>query len=179
MTTIEKTAELIIAHYNKYPLLEIVDLFKYLFQSSFGCEHLVSSLQAVTDYIIKEYKDMQKDTNMQIEPLDGDYSRVGLGYIGLGVDTKTFGELFFRSAKKEAEGLVRLEEKIGVLKVLITTGHLPFSISEFESQLGEWQSLGYPAVRHSETFRNNYHPAYRVIANEYLPVIESAVNTHN
>ena len=50
-----KTAKLLISHYCNYPKMEIQDMLKYIFQSSFGCEHMVSSQNFATDYIKREY----------------------------------------------------------------------------------------------------------------------------
>ena len=174
MSSKERSRELIIGHCEKYPLLQMRDLFKYVYQSAFGCEHLVSSAEAVTDYLRKEYETMPPGTNKTVEALDGDYSRVGLGLIGEELSAERLAELFCLSAKAEPEGRERLEEKLGIIRELIYEGKIPFSISELESLLDEWRSAGYPAIRHSEAFRKAYHPAYRVIANEYLPLINDS-----
>ena len=39
---------------------------------------------------------------------------------------------------------------------------------EFEEKRCEWAKKGYPALHHSDEFRNEYHPAYRVISNKYV-----------
>jgi D-alanyl-D-alanine carboxypeptidase len=54
----EKTRLMLLEHYHKYPKLQIQDLFKFIYQSSFGCEHLVSSLEKATLYIAKEYENI-------------------------------------------------------------------------------------------------------------------------
>ena len=56
-----KTRELLIEHYNKYPLLKTEDIFKYVFQSAFGCEHLASDLGAALAYMEKEYAEVPED----------------------------------------------------------------------------------------------------------------------
>ena len=42
-------------HCQTYPKLQVQDILKFLHQSTFGCEHLVSSLETATEYIEKEY----------------------------------------------------------------------------------------------------------------------------
>ena len=49
-----KTSKLLISHYNNFPKMEIQDMLKYIFQSSFGCEHMISSQDFATDYIKKD-----------------------------------------------------------------------------------------------------------------------------
>ena len=76
--------------------------------------------------------------------------------------------IFFVSAKKEPYGFSDLENKLTVAKLLIKEGLFPFSLNEFEDSVEKWKKSGYPAVRHSESFRTHYHPSYRVISNEYV-----------
>ena len=77
------------------------------------------------------------------------------------------------SAKKEASGREELKEKLSVALTLAESGELPFPVTELRGAINEWQKNDYCAVRHSETFRQAYAPAYRVVANKYarfLPV---------
>ena len=48
MSTNEVTRNLLAEHYKKYPELQLQDIFKYIYQSSFGCEHMVPSLDALS-----------------------------------------------------------------------------------------------------------------------------------
>ena len=47
----KNTRALLLEHYRRYPKLGAEDVFKYLYQSSFGCEHLVSDEERVLCYI--------------------------------------------------------------------------------------------------------------------------------
>ena len=47
-------------------------------------------------------------------------------------------------------------------------GELPLDINDFNEKLRKWRDMGYPAIHHSEDFRSEYRPAYRVIANRYV-----------
>ena len=177
MTHNEKTRTLILEHYKKYPMMEIADLFKFLFQSSFGCEHMVSSLEGAIEYIKRESATVsdEKADGELIDLLDGDYVRVHLGYLKHGIDADTLGKLFYLSAKTEADGKMRLKDKLGVARALVCESALPFSLEDFDGAVEKWRELGYPAIHHSDTFRREYHPAYRVIATEFiekLPILQ-------
>ena len=50
-----QTRDLLIRHHRTYPRMQIQDLFKFLFQSAFGCEHLVSNRDAAIAYIDEEF----------------------------------------------------------------------------------------------------------------------------
>jgi thymidylate kinase len=156
----EKTRDLLLKHYRKYPLLRAEDIFKYLFQSAFGCEHLVSDLSAALNYIKKERESTVSLPTL--DELDGEYTRVHISCLA----PETLAKLFCLSAKKE-EGLAALKAKLEVAKELVAEGSLPIDGEEFAQKLDAWRTAGYPALHHSEAFRAAYHPAYRVIANKY------------
>lgn len=167
----EATRKRLIEHYNAYPALQAEDVFKYLFQSAFGCEHLVSNQEAALAYIKREYETVSKTAEPYIEPLDGEYSRVHLSYLNAGLLPEALAKLFCLSAKKEEDGKAALEQKIEVAKELVASGALPLDNDEFTQKLATWKDLGYPAVHHSDAFRTAYKPAYRVIANRYAELL--------
>lgn len=79
------TKSQILNQFQTYPQLELQDLMKFLYQSSFGCEHLLSNPDTVKKQIQQEL-DTKLDTCNSIEYLDGDYVRLHLNY-GLSVNT--------------------------------------------------------------------------------------------
>lgn len=164
----EKTRKLLIEHCQMYPLLQIQDIFKYLYQSSFGCEHMISSSDFVIDYIRKEWEENRGKDKMFIDTLDGDYSRVHLNFLSHGLSAETLGRIFVASAKSEINGKEDLEDKLRTAMELVQEGRLPFSAENFQKNVESWKRSGYPPVHHSDIFRNNYHPAYRVVANSFL-----------
>ena len=168
----EQTHARLIRHYQDRPNLQAQDLFKYLFQSAYGCEHLVSNEQAALRYIQSEYASMGERAECRIEPLDGNYSRVHLGVLQKGLRPETLARLFCLSAQKE-DGKEQLKHSLEVAQELVQSGEIPLDVARFAQALQEWQAFGCPAIHHSEAFRAAYSPAYRVIANRYadfLPV---------
>lgn len=167
----EKTERLLWEHYQLYPELQLRDIFKFLHQSSYGCEHLVMDLDIVTEYISREAKENQTYSGDLTEPLDGDFCRVNLDWIKAGLSAETLGKLFVLSAISIENAKELLEEKLSVLREMISKGLLPFTKEEAEKGIEEWKAEGYPACRHSDTFRRNYFPAYRVIKKEYAMLL--------
>ena len=164
----ERTRESLINHYKAYPKSETTDIFKYIFQSAFGCEHLVSNRSAAEEYIRREYESAAPTGACCIDKLDGDYSRVHLSCLGDGLTAETLSKIFCLSAKKEPNGEEGLLQKLKIAAKLIESGELPIEKENFDKKLAEWQASGFPAVHHSDTFRAEYRPAYRVIANKYV-----------
>ena len=164
----ESTRELIITHYHTYPKLQIQDIFKYLHQSTFGCEHMISSLENAKERITDEYPNISSKDICNIEPLDGLYSRVPLSYLNNGLSIDTFSKLFFLTSKSNNGTTELLNQKLQIIGELIIEKILPFSLDEFNHLVEEWASKGYPAIHHSDIFRKEYKPAYRVISNDYI-----------
>ena len=162
----KNTRALLLEHYRRYPKLEADDVFKYLYQSSFGCEHMVSDEERVLGYIRREYESLTDQPTLT-DKLDGAYTRVHLSALRGGLTPETLARLFCLSAKKEQDGKSALESKLSAVRELIKEGLLPLDVNDFDKKLADWREADYPALHHSETFRAEYHPAYRVIADRY------------
>jgi hypothetical protein len=158
-------------HVSRYPKLEIEDIFKYLFQSSFGCEHLVQSREHALSYIKREYEGLSGKESPFTDPLDGGYSRVHLSWLNAGLSPETLTKLFCLSARVETDGRSMLLEKLETATQMVRDGELPFDANSFDSALALWKKNDFPAIHHSEIFRAEYHPSYRVIANEFVPFL--------
>ena len=68
MTDTAKTRELLLSHLRSYPQLDIQDLFKFLYQSAFGCEHLLPEPEAAEEYIRKEAVGMPEHNGAPSKP---------------------------------------------------------------------------------------------------------------
>lgn len=89
MNSDNQTRAFLLAHCQAYPRLELTDLFKALYQSACGCEHLVGDASAAAAYITDEAASCKPHSGAVIEPLDGEYVRVHLDILkdGLSADT--------------------------------------------------------------------------------------------
>ncbi len=168
----ENTQKLLIEHCKNYPALTVWDVFKFLHQSSFGCEHMVTSEKSATESIKEELAFVGSGRKEAlVEPLDGDYGRVSLAYVAKGLSAQTLGRLFYLSAKQEKDGCNKLSGKIRIAEELAEKGLLPFSRSEFSDALLQWKDTGFSSVHHSDVYKREYSPAYRVISNEFVPFL--------
>lgn len=171
MKTSERTRNLLQKNYQQYPKLQIQDIFKFIYQSSFGCEHMISSLQKATDDIYLEHEKLQNKSITSIETLDGDYCRIPLSILDGNLSAETFAKMFYISAKKEENGKQALQEKLEVAKNLLLENRLPFSVKDFEQAVKEWQKNGFAPLHHSDIYRKTYNPSYRVIAKKFIPFL--------
>lgn len=152
----------------RYPALEIQDLLKFLHQSVYGCGHFVGPQAA--ELLEQELAELPSDAGADPEPLDGDFYRLPLGYLsrhGLAADTLL--RIFTLSAESPSGSQAALEEKLSVL--LDPDVGLPFSSEALAAAVEAWRAEGFPACRHSQAFREAYHPAYRVIRRQFVPLL--------
>lgn len=161
----------LIGQYRLYPHLSVRDVFKYLYQSAFGCEHLVTSEGDALRYIREEHDRGVPERTPVTESLCGAYGRVHLHALTQGLRAETLAAIFRRSACREADGEAMLREGLTVARALIAEGALPLSADAFDREHAAWRAAGYGAVRHSEAFRERYQPAYRVVKKDYIRLL--------
>ena len=86
-----------------------------------------------------------------------------------GLSAQTLARLFALSAEHRAQ--TEFEKKLAVLTGMVRQGELPFDASECERAVSAWRAAGFPPCHHSETFRQAYAPAYRLMKAEYAPLL--------
>ena len=163
--------ELWILYFKQYPLSTIQDFIKYLYQSTLGSAHLIQSVEDNYAYLLKEYESIQHDSNhILYERISDELVRVHLEAIDEN-DLEVYHALFMKSvevtsSKKQLFNVFNEVEQ-GILE-----GWIPFDLNEWINKIDEYKSKGCPAVSHSDVFRENYHPHYRLMKVEYLPYLE-------
>ena len=148
--------------------LEIRDLFKFLFQSCFGCEHLVTDYSTALSRINGEIELSSLDDLPGVELLDGDFCRVHLKCLDDSFTPEELCRLFIASSEKQADCIEKLEKCLADLISACENGFIPFEADAVKSETEKWRAEGFPPVHHSDKFRNAHHPAYRVIKKELL-----------
>lgn len=165
------TRAFLLAHAAAYPALTLTDLFKALYQSAFGCEHLVADPSAAEAYIAAEAESARPCGRKSVEPLDGPYVRVHLDMLKKGLSARTLARLFALSAEHRDGAQAEFEKKLAVLTEMIRQGELPFDANEAERSISAWRAAGFPPCHHSEAFRQAYAPAYRLVKAAYAPLL--------
>lgn len=173
-----------------FPESRAQDFYKSFCQDNLGPEHLIPDPAAAAHYLKEELRTYQEDLDsarydvpvLMYYPVgdQGNYVRVDLSVIldGL-IGEEAFLDAFVRSANegKKAPESEWVKKWQGVAQIL-RKDHP--DIPELEKDLGTLDSLmaeGHYIMRHSDAFRDAYHPHYRIIARdifdtELRPLIE-------
>lgn len=178
-----ETIEILKTHLIRYPLMQPRDCIKLLYQNEFGCGHIIepvstdenelASMERVLIRLKEEAENTPKDpSHILYEPIGGGYVRVHLEALeGSAMNAQTLAAAFIRSANEPTGCRSGFEEKLTILKNLCKEVQTAFDFEELNSFLKEYRrhwTEQIPSVHHSEVFRREYHPAYRVVKEEYI-----------
>ena len=159
----EELQKVLREHAKRYPLMQPRDAVKLIYQNEFGGGHLIRDEQACLNYLRREYADLEKDPTTPL------YEDIGNGIIRVNLaalreeDLEQLGKAFIDSAAKHKGTLDSFLNKLEVLRTLTAEGVFAFDLDALNSYLSEYEAAGYPAVSHSEQYRQAYKPAYRII----------------
>lgn len=166
---------LLCSHAALYPGLEIEDLVKLLYQSEFGCGHLIDEEERFCEALCAEREGLVESSRLlsQVEPIGGGYSRVHLAALPKSLKNSTLARLCALSAEKNhgtAEGFL---QRLKWVPGLIEEQKLPIAARRWNRFIEQYSEKGCPPLHHSERYRALYAPHYRVLAGEmavFLPV---------
>lgn len=174
-----------------WPFLQPQDAAKLLYQHAYGPEHALTEPAEALDRLRQEWAKLTAtmseltgepvDASIGIsagDPIGNDYARLHLRpLIHLPPEhaqtmvwrlfTATAAWAASRTPKPElifTRGLQQLDQ-------LAAEGALPFADTEWQAYRRQWADAGYPAPRHSERYRAQARPAYRIVEAAALPVL--------
>lgn len=170
------TFELLTSQYQKYPQMQCRDFLKALFQAEWGCEHLISDEQGVYRYLKNEWEKTPAAENCSlIEPLGDHFVRLHLAAAkAQGLSMDTLFQMFLHAAQVRRGNPEHFSDALDCVAAMAKEDAMPFSPAEAEDFIRKYREQGCPPIHHSESFRQHYHPAYRVIDREtasLLPVL--------
>lgn len=162
---------ILLAHAEKYPMMEPTDAVKLLYQSEFGGGHLIKDPASCLNYLHQEYRATTPKSDIPLtEEIGNGFVRIHLAALKENVlSVEELGEIFLLSAAQLHGNMDSFREKLSILTKLTQDGKMPFSAEALASYLKEYEQIGFPPVSHSEVYRGAYHPAYRVVSKKYLP----------
>lgn len=163
----EELEQILREHAKRYPLMQPTDAVKLIYQNEFGGGHLIRDEQACLNYLRREYADLEKDPTAPL------YEDIGNGIVRVNLaavkpeDLAQLGQDFIASAAKHKGTLDSFLNKLEVLRTLTAEGVFPFDLDALNTYLYEYEAAGYPAISHSNIYRNQYVPAYRIVLWQY------------
>ena len=166
------------AHLERYPSMQLDDVYKLAHQACLGSEHAVASRAYAQQRLQQELAELGVgDSPAESEPLidpisaDGRIVRVHLRpFIAGGYAVDSLLDAFMRTASEYVGKPAALENCEADVADIAAAGVSAFQPADVRIHWQRLASLGYPAIHHSAVYRTAYQPAYRVIAAEFLPL---------
>lgn len=157
-------------HVARYPKMQIQDLAKLIYQSEFGGGHLITDAAKSLKRIQEEYQSLNSQNAYHspvVESIGNGMCRIYLSCLSNGLSANVLNQMFVQSANNHKGTIEGLEQKIEFCLKACKNNELPFSHKEAKAFFENWKLQGYPAMSHSDIYRENYHPAYRVITESF------------
>ena len=167
----------LLAHQKRYPLMQIEDHLKLLYQHTFGARHLHHNpdLDMIKAYLVREMTSVDdKGGSPWLEDIGEGYARIHLHAVKRGVMTadelvSLFGQTVMQSPERDDQLMKTFIGKTRILMRLIQAGKLPFDVSACQVLLTEMAMHDWPPFHHSDIYRTTYQPHYRVVLTCLLP----------
>lgn len=164
---------LIQSHVRRYPLLQVEDLYKLLYQSTLGNGHAITDSTEAARWLAQDLNDNHNDP---FEPLIdtlgpcGRFARVHIRtFIRNGGDPTDLLQAFLKTGKEIKPDSSSFHCALSAAQSMALEGKLPWNEDTLEKYFTEEERQHYPAVHHSLKFDSAYHPSYRVIGIKFLP----------
>ena len=164
-----------------YPLSEIRDIYKLLYQSFNGAEHAISDRETVESQFNMEWSEIETDeryTNVpfnesiciknltpplyRIHLVPAKAQGVNKRYI-INEFLRTAGEFPEKCRKKNRDLDLLFRDAWNDFGNAIDTGEIKFDYRDYLEFMYVIESSGWPAMHHSEQFRELYNPHYRIV----------------
>lgn len=163
-------------HLNKHSSIESVDVIKLCYQAAFGAEHLISNTVAAEELLKEEFKNTNAMKMDLFEKISEDVCRINISawkYEKLPISW--LFKMFVASANVENNSQEKFFEYLGCVKRILINEKPSL---RFEEYLVEYFAEGIRAVHHSDGYRENEHPSYRLVRTEFLrlvPILKNAL----
>ncbi len=165
----EELLKLLNATYALHPKMEIGDGVKFIFQNEMGPGHLVPDIKQAKERTEDELKSCGENSEPALENLGNNLYRLNLPSFRGKLSGNTIGAMFALTSSMVTGNKSRLAEKLSLLR------ELPFPKAEAESFLERYTAAGCPVQSHSETYRKEYNPAYRLIHRNFAQSLDAFI----
>lgn len=164
-------------HLNRYPLMQVQDLYKLLHQAALGSGHAVQDEASALKRLEAELAGMGEGPEEPLlDPIspDGTISRLHLrSCLKAGVEPRMICTAFVRTANEWHGSTLTLREYGQAAARQAKADHWHLDGLEIEAYFATMEGKGYPAVHHSDIYSERYRPAYRVVKTDIWRQYES------
>lgn len=176
----DKLKQIVIAHIKKYPEAELQDILKMLYQNEFGPKHLAENEIECFKSLSNEINNINYDESEELfEDIGEGALRLNLKAIPVGTDLNYINKIIVNSSNDFCGTNEKLVVKFGLLVVMAQNNEIPFDIGRVRDETNAFAKNGFKPISHSEVYKQNYSPSYRVINKKYRELVEAVIALRN
>ena len=165
-----------------HPAMRPQDMIKLCYQAVFGAEHLVRDEVGARKRFDEEFAAVSGGTSCLFEWISPDFCRVNLSaWKQRDIPPTWLFQLFVHSTDKLFGSDAVFSNLLEQVGSLCAAGTMPFSSQDWNESLAAYWCAGGGAVHHSESYKMQEHPAYRVVWGGFVrlfPLLERMAKLH-
>lgn len=140
--------------------MEIEDYIKLLYQSSFGCGHILN--EYAFNALKNEYNQFDHQVNeTNYIDIGNGYSRLDLSHTNMSVEE--IFSLMKNANQKDENALKAFRDYLKELLNLIEENYIPLDYVKSKAYIDKYVKDGIIIPSHSKIYKELYKPSYRVI----------------
>lgn len=155
-----------------HPNLQPQDIIKLCYQAAFGAEHLLSDFSFAERYFETEFQNTPCCDDPLFEEISSSVCRINLGaWKNTSMPSKWLYQMFINSAVVLSDGSDMFMKYLEYAETFVKTANVSFTLDDWHIYLTHYKELGMPSVHHSEQYRTQEHPAYRIVHKRFVNLI--------
>jgi hypothetical protein len=167
---------LIRQHLSWYPLMELSDVYKLLYQGVMGSEHMMATQQEFSRRLKAEFEIQPPgDAHLVLELIHPGHILFRLNLRPYKVKHSSIEPLIPAMLATTKLVVSTLDDLRSVWLDFTNSSKrgdiTNFTSSQLDEFSGRLKQQDYPPLHHSEAYAREYQPAYRLIASEFLAVL--------
>ncbi len=163
----------------KHKLMQPRDIVKMCYQAAFGAEHLLADIDAAEKYFYAEYDSVESKEGELYEELSSDICRINMtAWKTSGMPAEWLFNMFVHSASVPHGSRELFLGYLQEVEAVLEGTEVMFAMKEWQEYLANYKAEGMSAVHHSDIYRENEKPAYRIVNRRYLnalPILKAAL----
>lgn len=149
---------------NRHPSMQYQDAVKLCYQAAFGAEHILSDLERAYNYLVAEFNEVLPTDEPLYEQISPSVARVNLGaWKREGLLIETLFDLFKNSALVLENSNEKFVESLNIAQEILSEKIPEFDRNVWLAFLENHKKEGMPPVHHSDFYRENENPHYRIV----------------
>jgi hypothetical protein len=148
-----------------HPSMTPGDLAKLCYQAARGAEHLLADPQRARAYLHRELEATEACGEIPLyELISPEIARVNLAaWKARGLDEDRLFEMFLATVNSGSPEKDRLPAYLDEVGALLSEGEYPVDPTQWAEFRRRYEEAGMPAVHHSDEYRAQECPAYRIV----------------